>query len=136
MREIDISNQSRVETEEVSYLASNVFRSNTGEFIVVRRIERRLPGFEKKWIGLDAGALLRLICKKTGKTTGQVYVEAKEWEKRHQYEPRFPELKYLDLGMELGVFRWLSEEERGRLDVALQLSPEDRKKVDLEIIEV
>jgi len=118
MKERNIPNQTRIEAGEVDYLGSNVFRLNTGEFIVVRQIERRLPGSEQKWIGLDAGALLRLICKKTEKTTGQVYVEAKEWEKMYQYNPSLPELKYLHLGIELGVFHWLSEEEKGMIQGA------------------
>jgi len=107
-REETIPDQEMAETEKVSRLASNVFRLNTGEFIVVRQIERQ----GGKLIGLDAGALLRLICKKTGVTTGQAYEEAKKYEEIEHYDPKLPELKYLELGIRSGIFRWISDEER------------------------
>ena len=108
--------EGRVEGEtegSLSFLPGLLILESTDEIISVRRVVRQRG--ETLGLGLDAGALLRLICRERRMTTKRVYEEAKRIEGQKCYSPDLPELKYLDLGIQEEIFRWLTEDEREML---------------------
>jgi len=100
------------ETEgSLSFLPELFILENTGEIVSVRRVVRQ----KGEMLGLDAGTLLRLICREKGMTTKRVCEEAKQIEGQKRYNPNLPELKYIDLGLQKGIFRWPTDDEKEML---------------------